>query len=636
MGEDDGPRLVGAGTWHGASLSEPRPGRPLRGRSANDEYHVRVLTSIDIDRLIADTEQAILDVISAAEDARTRGLYAMVRYHLGLDGEAPRGKRIRPLIGLLAYQSHRRRPRARPARSCRRGDGPQLQPRPRRHRGRGRERRHRPALWTLAGIPQAINTGDTLFTLSRLALHRLSEAGFEDARVLRLMRLYDETCLALCEGQYLDIWMSEHDEWLSVEAYYDMIGRKTAALIAGSAEAGAILATDDEVVVAAYRRFGWSLGLAFQLNDDLLGIWGDEATTGKEASDIATRKKTLPLIYALEEASGPDAERLRTLLAIPGADATPEELEESRRILERVGCPGGHAAACPGASRRRRWPRSRRWVSWTARRSIDSCASSSPPSARRRAAHPAGAGRRRLGTDDPALRRVGTDRSGLLGLDLHLRRDDAHDVDGAHAPAVGRLDREAQAVDLDGVSHTGHATACSGRRARRPCRTPPCRRSSSRASKCSQRSSTSARPSTRAAASPRGTIMGSSSSYSSWISPTISSMRSSMETRPAVPPCSSRTIAIWTRRRCRLWRRSSTSIDSGTNSGVRRRPRIGRRAVVAHEVGQQVLGVEDADDVVDAAVVDRDARVALRARSSRRSGPVRRPRAAPRCRRGPP
>jgi geranylgeranyl diphosphate synthase type I len=189
----------------------------------------------------------------------------------------------------------------------------------------------------VAGIPQAINTGDTLFTLSRMALHRLSESGFEDARVLRLMRLYDETCLALCEGQYLDIWMSEHDEWLSVDAYFDMIGRKTAALIAGSAEAGAILATDDESIVATYRRFGWSLGLAFQLNDDLLGIWGDAASTGKEASDITARKKTLPIIYGLGEARGADAERLRAILTRADTEVAPGEVSEARHILEALG-----------------------------------------------------------------------------------------------------------------------------------------------------------------------------------------------------------------------------------------------------------------------------------------------------------
>ena len=121
----------------------------------------------------------------------------------------------------------------------------------------GAERRHRPALWTVWGKAQAINTGDALFTLSRMALYRLEEEGFEAGRILRLMRLYDETCLDLCEGQFMDIWTSEHDEWMSVDYYFDMIGRKTASLIAGSAEAGAVLASEDEAVISAYRRFGW-------------------------------------------------------------------------------------------------------------------------------------------------------------------------------------------------------------------------------------------------------------------------------------------------------------------------------------------------------------------------------------------
>jgi geranylgeranyl diphosphate synthase type I len=296
-----------------------------------------VLTSIDLDRLIADTETAILRVIADAEDERTRALYDMVRYHLGLDREAPRGKRMRPLIGLLAYHSiagdH---VRALPgAAAVEMGHNFSLV-----HddiEDAGLERRHRPALWTVSGVPQAINTGDTLFTLSRMALYRLSEEGFEDARVLRLMRLYDETCLALCEGQFMDIWSSEHDEWMSVDYYFDMIGRKTAALIAGSAEAGAVLATDDEAVIASYRRFGWSLGLAFQLNDDLLGIWGDAAVTGKEASDISTRKKTLPLIYAIQEAEGADQARLRTILAQSDEPPAAAEVEEARHILERAG-----------------------------------------------------------------------------------------------------------------------------------------------------------------------------------------------------------------------------------------------------------------------------------------------------------
>ena len=213
-------------------------------------YTRRTMTTtspdIDLAALIADTEGEIVRLVRD-RDPSTHGLYEMVRYHLALDGSgASGGKRMRPLLGLLAYASitgeHQR---ALPgAAAVELGHNFSLV-----HddiEDGDVERRHRPTLWTLHGIPQAINTGDTLFSLSRIALHRLTDLGFPDAKVLRLMRLYDETCLALCEGQYIDIAMSASDELISVELYFDMIGRKTAALIAASIEAGALLATDDE------------------------------------------------------------------------------------------------------------------------------------------------------------------------------------------------------------------------------------------------------------------------------------------------------------------------------------------------------------------------------------------------------
>ncbi|HVM29659.1 MAG TPA: polyprenyl synthetase family protein [Candidatus Limnocylindrales bacterium] len=297
-----------------------------------------MISTPDLDALIADTESEILRVIDKVEDARTGELYEMVRYHLGLDRDGTggaRGKRLRPLLGLLAYESiagdHRA---ALPgAAAVELGHNFSLV-----HddiEDGDVERRHRATLWTVYGIAHAINAGDTLFTLSRLALHRLTELGFTDSKVLALVRLYDETCLALCEGQFMDIWSAEQADRLSVDFYFDMIGRKTAALIAASVQAGAMLATDEESVVEAYRGFGWSLGMAFQLNDDLLGIWGDEAATGKEPSDLARHKKTLPIIYALENAAAADRSRLREILGVEEPSA--EQVEEARRILERSG-----------------------------------------------------------------------------------------------------------------------------------------------------------------------------------------------------------------------------------------------------------------------------------------------------------
>ena len=295
-----------------------------------------MLTQADLQAMIADTEAEILQVVDAVDAPATRGLYEMVRYHLGLDGPSGlSGKRLRPLLGLLAYASiagdHRRALAG--AAAVELGHNFSLV-----HddiEDRDVERRHRAALWTVYGVGQAINAGDTLFVLSRLALHRLTDLGFSDRKVLRLMRLYDDTCLALCEGQYLDIRASDRGAEMSVDGYFDMIGRKTAALIAASVEAGALLATDDQAVVDAYRRFGWALGLAFQVNDDVLGIWGQEQVTGKEPSDLAKHKRTLPVLYALEHATADDRERLRELYE--RADPTADNVAEGRAILERSG-----------------------------------------------------------------------------------------------------------------------------------------------------------------------------------------------------------------------------------------------------------------------------------------------------------
>ena len=286
--------------------------------------------------LLGGIEREMQSVLDERRGSHAEPLYEMLAYHLGIDRpDLPRGKRIRPLLGLLAYASLK-------------GDYEGALP------GAAavelghnfslvhddiedgdRERRHRPTLWALHGVAQAINAGDMLFSLSRVALHRLTALGFSDSKVLRLMRLYDETCVKLCEGQYIDIATSESDDLMSVELYFDMIGRKTAALIAASIEAGALLATDDEDVIARYRAFGWALGLAFQLNDDLLGIWGAEQATGKEPTDIARHKKTLPVIYAFEHAGPEDRERLTELYARD--EPTRDDVAEIVAILERTG-----------------------------------------------------------------------------------------------------------------------------------------------------------------------------------------------------------------------------------------------------------------------------------------------------------
>ncbi len=288
-------------------------------------------------RLLTDIEAEMRSVLDE-RDGHARPLYEQLAYHLGLDeAEGPRGKRIRPLLGLLAYQSLTGEYRAAlpGAAAVELGHNFSLV-----HddiEDGDRERRHRPTLWAIWGIPLAINAGDALFALSRLALYRLLDDGFSERRVLALMRVYDETCLALCEGQFLDISFERQTD-VRVDAYLEMIGKKTAALLGASVQSGAILATDDPATVEAYRRFGYDLGLAFQMADDVKGTFWSATQSGKPASgDVRRRKKTLPVVWALEHAPADDAARLRALYAPADTALDDDHVAEVLAILDRSG-----------------------------------------------------------------------------------------------------------------------------------------------------------------------------------------------------------------------------------------------------------------------------------------------------------
>ncbi len=299
----------------------------------------------EFDGLLREIEAEMRSVLEERHGQATP-LYEMLSYHLGLDDESgPRGKRLRPLLGLLAYQSlgGDHRPVLPGAAAVELGHNFSLV-----HddiEDADAERRHRPTLWAIWGVPLAINAGDALFALSRLALYRLIDNGLPEHRVLELMKRYDETCLALCEGQFLDITF-ERAAHVSVEGYLEMIGKKTAALLGASVQAGAILATDDADVVESYRLFGYNLGLAFQIADDVKGTFWSSAESGKEeAGDVRKRKKTLPVVWALEHAAPSDADRLREIYASPAGEGpgtvrepmSQTHVAEVLTILERCG-----------------------------------------------------------------------------------------------------------------------------------------------------------------------------------------------------------------------------------------------------------------------------------------------------------
>lgn len=162
------------------------------------------------------------------------------------------------------------------------------------------ERHGRPTVWRLWGKSQAINIGDLMFLLASLALVKLKENGIASEEIVYCFRFLSEACEELCEGQYLDIEYENRID-IAVEDYLNMIRKKTAALIAASTSLGAYLGKGGEKTLY-FHQFGEALGMAYQIRDDILGIWGMKESTGKSIEeDIRQRKKTLPIVYALRE-----------------------------------------------------------------------------------------------------------------------------------------------------------------------------------------------------------------------------------------------------------------------------------------------------------------------------------------------
>jgi len=196
------------------------------------------------------------------------------------------------------------------------------------------ERHHRSTVWKLWGESQAINAGDAMSTLAYLALPRLEDKGVSYEKIVSSIRMLSLACLELCEGQYLDV---EYEDRLDVtiEEYLDMAARKTGALFAASTSLGAYLGSEDSELVSFFYLFGKELGVAYQVYDDVLGIWGAEKSTGKSATDISQRKKTLPVVYGLHGSDGETRKRLKRFYSqesISGAD-----MIEVKKILDCLG-----------------------------------------------------------------------------------------------------------------------------------------------------------------------------------------------------------------------------------------------------------------------------------------------------------
>jgi geranylgeranyl diphosphate synthase type I len=288
---------------------------------------------MDIKSLLPSIELELQQQVVRLDQPRTRHFHEMLTYHMGWTGEGAgpeaTGKRIRPVLLLLCtsasgadWQS------ALPAAaaielvhnfSLVHDDIQDNSP----------KRRGRDTAWVKWGAPMAINVGDALFVLSSQAVIDL-KVTYPAEVVVRAAEILHDTCLDLTRGQFLDMSFEERTD-LGVEDYWHMISGKTAALLAACTHIGALLGGADEEKQDVYRSFGHYLGLAFQVQDDILGIWGDEKVTGKSvASDLVEGKNSMPVLAGLEK-KGKFAERWAQ------GPILLEEVEEVSRLLASEG-----------------------------------------------------------------------------------------------------------------------------------------------------------------------------------------------------------------------------------------------------------------------------------------------------------
>ena len=167
-------------------------------------------------------------------------------------------------------------------------------------------RRGQPSVYAKWGGNVALLSGDTMLIMAYKHLSRL-----ESDKLCRVLNIFSDMATEVCEGQQYDMDFESMDK-VTVEDYILMIERKTSALLSGSAMIGATLAGASEDDVRKMYRFATELGLAFQLQDDMLDSYGDEALGKKIGGDILEGKKTYLMVQAMGRASAEEREVLRT------------------------------------------------------------------------------------------------------------------------------------------------------------------------------------------------------------------------------------------------------------------------------------------------------------------------------------
>ena len=196
-------------------------------------------------------------------------------------------------------------------------------------------RRGVPTVHKLWGEPMAIIAGDLLFAKAFEVATDARDKGVPPQRLAEALRRLAQASATVAEGQAMDM-MFEEEEDVDINDYLRMVYKKTGALFEAAAVLGGLAATDDDKVLSSLAVYGRSIGIAFQIRDDILGVTGTEEEIGKPVySDIREGKKTLLVIYALSRLDEESRERLRSILG--RRDATREELEEAARLIRESG-----------------------------------------------------------------------------------------------------------------------------------------------------------------------------------------------------------------------------------------------------------------------------------------------------------
>jgi len=196
-------------------------------------------------------------------------------------------------------------------------------------------RRGKPTVHKVYGMPMAILAGDLLFAKVYDVILRNKPSGMSPERFLESIDKVTEAALILCQGQALDISFPSASD-VTVDDYIHMVGAKTSALFRACAQVGALAGGGSDEQVDALGSFAWDAGVAFQIEDDVLGVTADEETLGKPVgSDLREGKKTLINIHALENAT--EEQRKHIDMAFGVEDASHQDIEAAVKTLEEMG-----------------------------------------------------------------------------------------------------------------------------------------------------------------------------------------------------------------------------------------------------------------------------------------------------------